>query len=798
MPHHTLSKGMHFTAGGNEYEILKRLPSGKIQIRNIITNECSGKTEEEIVKALFSGEVELLGDRRNQTFLVELLKKTGASDLTLLSDDDPRRTEVDRRRAYVLEVIRQSPSKLTKETLDPIIEKVGRIQSDIVLGEHKELTKKARSKVKVRPSISTLIRWYNRYIKSGGDERAFISATKSRGNRTRKFSGSLKNNGAVQGLSDLERVERKIQYRENAERVGEIVNKAIDEVYLKEQRFSVQDVYDVVVVKIADENELRTSDNQLPIPHKSSIYDIVDKIDDYEITEKRYGKKIAEEKYKAYKLGPRPTMPLERVEADHTKLDLFVVDPVMMLPIGRPILTWLVCVYTKMILGFYVSFNPYGSLAIMECLKHAIRPKTYVREKYPHIKHTWDTYGVMKKLVVDNAPEFWGRHLEDACRQLGINIQYGQKGRAWYRPTIERTFRTYNTDLLHRQPGTTFSNIIDRADYDPRKNALVTPDILDHATHKYIIDYLHLRPHRGIKDIPALRWEKSIEQWPPSLPAKAGDLDIVLGYLEHRQIHSYGIEIETIIYNDEDLSVLRRRGAPDKKYAIKRNVDDLSLIYVYDEIHDRYLPVRAVDQEYTRGLTLYQHSVIRRYVRERLQRDVDIISLCRAKLEVQEIVERDWNNAKTSRARMARWRNEGIQSRCEGAEPSTDKDWLEQSLNLHRVQSGPLLISPEDVGSSRKGVSDFQSAFNSDGSASEGKDGFIEIAPDLEGRGSIVERSRSKGRGQMKSTGLIAATSLSAQKPGLTNASSYNPVSNPSGDEELDMTGWSADYDMPE
>jgi len=806
MPNHILSRGMHFTAGGREYEILKRLPNGEIQIKDIVTNVCSAKPEEEIRGSLFLGEVELLGDHRNQVFLNRLLKKTCVSDLTLLEDDDPRRLEMERRRAYVLEVMKLGSHSLTAETLQPIIDKVGSSRGEISQADYKKLSGKGKANSRSKPCVSTIIRWVKRYIKSGEDERAFLPAIKSRGNRKRKFSGAHSDNDKQQDGEAARRLMKKEHSERQAKKVGEIVDAAINEVFLNQQRFSVQDVCDATVVKIADENKFRAADDQLPFPDRSSIYRIVDKLDDYELDEARYGEKIAEAKHRAYGRGPRPTMPLERVEGDHTKLDLFVVDPLMMLPIGRPILTWLVCVYTKMILGFYISFNPYGSLAMMECLKHAIRPKTYIRSKYPSIKNTWNTFGVMKQLVLDNAPEFWGRHLEDACLQLGINIQYGQKGHPWYRPTVERAFHTYNTSLIHRQPGTTFSNIFDRADYESGKNAIITPDTLDEITHKLIVDNLQLKPHRGINDVPALRWEKGIQLWPPPLPAKVSDLDIVLGYIEQRQIQHYGIEIDTIIYNDESLAMLRRHGEKNNRYTIKRNPNDLSLIHVYDKRHDQYIPVPAVDQEYTKGLTLWQHKVIRRHVREYLKRSVDIVALCRAKVDIQEIVEREWNKGKPSRAKMARWRSEGIQNRREGIEISSDKDWINDALGSSLPVGAPTLMIPENAESSRKGVSDLESAFNG---SSPDSDQLKKLTEDTAGHIETVSANgkakrnnrgtKSKGK---ERKGIQSNSRQNSSSPNQMGAGFVDMYSNEIGiehsdDEELDMAGWNASYDLP-
>ena len=805
MPTHRLRRNMHLRIKGQEYVIEKRLPNCEIQIKNIVTNECSSKPEAELVKILLNGDdAELLGVNRNQVWLDEHLKKSHVSDIALLEEDDPRRIEMHRREAYVLEVLRQSVSKMTEETLRPIIDKIGAKRSEIEFAQYKKLSSKDKAKVKAKPSTSTIIRWINSYIKSGDDVRALVPVTKARGNRDRKFSGPLNKKTDMNGLKDADYAQMKVEAKRRAERVAELIDEAIDEVFLNEQRFSVQDVYDAVVVKVADENQHRDASNQLPQPDRSSVYDVVNKLDDYDILKARYGQEIADEKYRAYKQGPRPTRPLERVEGDHTKADMFVIDPVMMLPIGRPTLTWLMCVFTKMILGFYISFNPCNSLAIMECLKHAIRPKTYVRDKYPSIRNDWPTYGVMERLVLDNAPEFWGKHLEDACRQLGINIQFGQKGRAWYRGSIERSLRTANTRLLHRQPGTTFSNIMDRADYEPGKNALITPDLLDEVMHKYIIDVQQFSPHRGIKDIPALRWEKGVQQWPPALPAKASDLDVVLGYIERRCINRYGIEIDTIIYNDDDLALLRsqpRKSDKDRRFIIKRLPDDLSLIYVYDEKHDRYLPVPAVDQDYTKGLSIWQHSVIRKYARERLKADVDIVSLCRAKMEIQEIVERDWQKIRTSRVKMARFKNEGIQDRREIIKPEGNDTWVEQTLGSPGAREKLLPMNPEAVESFRTGVSDLGSSFD----ASK----FERDESEPPALGSIEEglTKKTNNRGGKKKTSNGAkhkdardpASKQAAEKT-EDQADSPDEIGIPqeiAADEELDMSGWTAGYDMP-
>jgi hypothetical protein len=63
------------------------------------------------------------------------------------------------------------------------------------------------------------------------------------------------------------------------------------------------------------------------------------------------------------------------VQIDHTKLDVIVVDEEQRLPIGRPWITLAIDVYSRMVLGFYISLDPPGAIATSLCIAHAALPK---------------------------------------------------------------------------------------------------------------------------------------------------------------------------------------------------------------------------------------------------------------------------------------------------------------------------------------------------------------------------------------------------------------------------------------
>ena len=215
-----------------------------------------------------------------------------------------------------------------------------------------------------------------------------------------------------------------------------------------------------------------------------------------------------------------------------------------------------------------------------------------------------------------------------------------------------------NHDLMHGNPGTTFSNILDRDEYDPTRHAVVMLSTFREMLHKWIIDLYLQTPHRGIKDTPAHRWNSEMSALPPPLPPSARELDIVLGMTTQRVVFHYGIELEGLKYNGPELGALRRRQGP-RKVELTFDPGDLGHINVLDRETGEYFQVPAIDQAYAKGLSLWQHRVIRRFAQRQLNARIDIVALAQAKAEIRALVERDFNRKSMhGRKRHARFLEE--------------------------------------------------------------------------------------------------------------------------------------------
>jgi putative transposase len=760
MPEYKFEPGMHYSQQGREYVIEGRLPNNEIQVRDLVTTQFMVKPVDALVASLFDGSLEIIGFDNNYPFLKEKISKSHVNDISHLDDDDPRKKETLRRWAYVMEIKTRKVNKFTPGSLVPISEDV-----------HKRINDPKRV-----PSWSSLNRWYKDWSAAGEDIRALVPAFEARGNGNHKYAGNR--------LDKYD--ERDV---EKADEVADIVEKFVRSKYLQRGGPTVASLKDTIEGYINEINLRRKEIDRLPIPHVNSLYSYIKTLDPYEVDKARHGKRYAEHKWRTNQQGPRPSRPLERVQFDHTRMDMLVVDTKTRLPLGRPWLTTLIDVYTKMLLGMYISFTPPSYLAVMQCLIHAIRPKTYIRNLYPSIKHSWPAYGIPELITVDNAKEFYCKDFRDACLQLGVEVEYAPRRAAWYKGSMERFYGTTNEQLWHEMPGTTFSNVLDKKDYDPSKHAVISLDATLAVAHIWIVDIYHQKVHRGIQDIPFLRWSESIKTWPPNLPSRKEELEILLGYKDERSIGPSGIEFNSLYYNCKELGLLRRYFKRGQKAQFKFDPNDISIIYVCDKSQDKYLPVPALDQDYTKGLTLWQHLVIRNFARKMVQSQVDRASLCLAKSLIQEIVDEEIRTSKqiAGSVKLARYLNLGQPNYASLVEEVDETEMDDETELINQNLSH------------RRGISDIGNALVLDQDTHIQADESPQPECALVGDSIVsVDSKDTQQQASQEETGVTTNRHAHGGKTKARNgAEQKSSVVNDEDDNELDETGWGADYNLP-
>src|SRR5690606_23715784 len=128
-------------------------------------------------------------------------------------------------------------------------------------------------------------------------------------------------------------------------------------------------------------------------PHENTIRNRIKAISGELAAAKRLGKKAADKFKPIDGSFPGANWPLSVVQIDHTKLDIILVDDHYRRPIGRPWITLSIDVYSRMVTGFYISFDPPNALSTGLCLAHAILPKEKLLSKFD-VKNEWPVWGL--------------------------------------------------------------------------------------------------------------------------------------------------------------------------------------------------------------------------------------------------------------------------------------------------------------------------------------------------------------------------------------------------------------------
>lgn len=617
-----IRKGLEVWIDKRLFIVEQRSPDGDIVVRDSLSNKFMSFAQDIFYERFYKGEITVVEREKDKN----RLPKT----VTCLSQlPEAKQSETARRFNYVRKAV-ESGIQLTNENLRKIIIEVAQEIND------KHLI-----------SASTLRRWIKRYQNSEGDVRALAPSFRP-GNRKTKF-----------GIARDQPVT--LREQEKANELNSIVETVVNESYMKMERLSVEAVYDALQIRLFEINRFRSESEKLVAPSKVGLYKYVNRIDEYERDRARYGKRIADMKHAQYMSGPEVIRPLQRAEIDNTVLPFMVVDFERRLPIGRPTYTSMIDKYSNCVLGRYIGFEPPSANTIMQCLRHAILPKTYIQKLYPKIENSWDAYGVPETIACDNGLDFLSGHFANVCLQLGTSIDYMPVRKPWYKALIENHFGVINKKLLSRIPGKTFSNIIDKADYDPSKHAVISLEALVEITDTWTVDVYHQEiqrgyEHTGPQRIPALSWKEGIEKAPLRIPPTEDELNVLLRMIDHRTVSKNGIEIFGLRYNDPALSLIRRQ-IKSGKVEVRYDASDLSIIYVSDIENGVYIPVPALDQAYAKDLSLYQHNIIKRYVRNYLRSQVDSSTLLAGKARIQEIVAQEFKLTKLirSRSKIARF-----------------------------------------------------------------------------------------------------------------------------------------------
>jgi putative transposase len=267
-----------------------------------------------------------------------------------------------------------------------------------------------------------------------------------------------------------------------------------------------------------------------------------------ERTKAREGASVATDRFRQVRPGLRTERPLQVVQIDHTKVDIMLVDDVTRACIGRPWLTLVLDVYTRMVAGLTLSLDPPSAAGTALAVTQAVLPKTeWLKDRA--INLAWSTFGLPEIIHVDNGAEFHSRAFERGCQQHGIRIDYRPPATPRFGGHIERLMGTL-MGRVHALPGTTFSDIAARGDYASEARAILTFREFERILVMEVLGPYHNEVHQGLGRTPVAAWADGVSGMTLRAPVDPDGLLLDFLPFEERVVRRDGVRLFNVLYQD--------------------------------------------------------------------------------------------------------------------------------------------------------------------------------------------------------------------------------------------------------
>lgn len=396
-----------------------------------------------------------------------------------------------------------------------------------------------------------------------------------------------------------------------------IIKETIEKDYLNTRRLKPSAIFRKMEakctqrgIKVIPEISVRSLLDQLSQKTKAIFRDGKKGIESYTTTQRGYSETAA-------------LYPLHMVQVDHTKLDIILIDENTGLAIGRPIITLGIDVFTRMIWCMHLSFDEPSANKVRKAIEHGVFPKTS-SERYG-TTNEWSIFGIPTVIFLDNGSDFTSISVKRMINEtLESEVRYRPRKTPHYGGVIERLMGSINTKIIHNLPGSTGSNISDRGDRDPVKEAQLTLHELEKILAKYIVDVYHYDRHRGLPDdcdVPVLKYQEGVEQFgnPPFVaPHLQEYYHIELLPTEMKPYtRKDGVTMSHIHYRADHLAHLVN--TREVKYKVKYDDDDVSYIFIQLPNSKEYVQVFASSPspEVLEGMNRYTWNKIKDILREK-------------------------------------------------------------------------------------------------------------------------------------------------------------------------------------
>lgn len=188
------------------------------------------------------------------------------------------------------------------------------------------------------------------------------------------------------------------------------------------------------------------------------------------------------------------------------------------------------------------------------------------------LKQAIKTYGIPKRIFVDNGTPYKNQQLKLICATLGTALIHAKPYSPQSKAKIERSFRTVKDNFLNCKDWTKYTSL----------------DDLNNKYSEYIVKEYNSKFHSGINDIPRNRFQKDYDKI--KFACSYEEIDNMFLHVEEKPVALDS----TIRLCGKDFEVPQKY--IKQRILIKYQPDDLSYAYIYDSVSKTLQKIFPVDK----------------------------------------------------------------------------------------------------------------------------------------------------------------------------------------------------------
>jgi hypothetical protein len=347
-------------------------------------------------------------------------------------------------------------------------------------------------------------------------------------------------------------------------------------------------------------------------------------------------------------------------QIDSTLTDCYLVSSISRKNVvGRGVIFTVIDVYSRLIMGIGVSFEPFNSyIGCMSALINSMIDKNEFCSRYG--VETTEEFAppcVPQRIIADRG-ELNNKKIENAILNLGISIQNCPPYRADYKGVIEQGFRQLNLKIKGLVDGmvSNSKNVLERGEKNYRLEANLTIEeftrilikcVIFYNNHHVISSYIsdEMALEDDVPKVPMKIWEHGLKTKKGVLRVLPEDMiKLSLFPSEKGVVTEKGVLFRRMLYSSNYAlknNWFRRKQA---RWEVKISYDprDLAHIYVLDESTNSYHKLILVEHlskyagksiEEIECINNYEDNLNKEYQQQELQQKVKLLG------EIEEIVE---------------------------------------------------------------------------------------------------------------------------------------------------------------